>query len=107
VAIQEIRWDNGGSKPVEDFIFADGNKNVNHHLGSSVLIHRGIISAVNRVEFISDRMSYVTLRGRWCDIIVLNVHAPTEGKSHETKESFHEELERVFDKFSKSHIKFC
>jgi hypothetical protein len=23
-------------------------------------------------------MSYTVLRGRWCDIIVLNVHAPTQ-----------------------------
>jgi hypothetical protein len=23
-------------------------------------------------------MSYIILRGRWCDIIVLSVHAPTE-----------------------------
>jgi hypothetical protein len=36
------------------------------------------MSAVKRVEFVSDRMSYITLRGRWCNIIVLNVHAPTE-----------------------------
>jgi hypothetical protein len=25
-------------------------------------------------------MSYITLKDRWCDIIVLNVHAPTENK---------------------------
>jgi hypothetical protein len=33
-----------------------------------------IVSAVRRVSFISDRMSYIILRGRWCNIIVLNVH---------------------------------
>jgi hypothetical protein len=33
-----------------------------------------------RLEFVSDRMSYMILRGRWCNIIVLNVHAPTEDK---------------------------
>jgi hypothetical protein len=38
------------------------------------------MSAVKRVEFISDMMSYIILRGRWCDIIVLNVHTPTEDK---------------------------
>jgi hypothetical protein len=38
------------------------------------------LSAVKRLEFISGRMSYIILRGRWCDIIVLNVHAPTEEK---------------------------
>jgi hypothetical protein len=38
-------------------------------------VHKRIISAVRRVEFPhSDRMSYIILRGRWCNIIVVNVH---------------------------------
>ncbi|PNF33104.1 hypothetical protein B7P43_G15752 [Cryptotermes secundus] len=36
------------------------------------------ISAVKREQFVNDRMSYIILSGRWCDIIFLNVHAPTE-----------------------------
>jgi hypothetical protein len=47
-------------------------------------------------------MSYITLRGRWCDIIVLNVHAPTEDK---IDDRFYEQLERVFIKFPKCHMK--
>jgi hypothetical protein len=39
-----------------------------------------IVSAIKRLEFVSDRMSYIALRGRWCNIIVLNAHAPTEEK---------------------------
>jgi hypothetical protein len=61
-------------------------------------VHKRIISAVRRVECESDRMSYIILRGRWCHIIVLNVHAPTED---DVKDSFYEELERVFDEFPK------
>jgi hypothetical protein len=64
-----------------------------------------IISAVKRVEFVSDRMSYIILRGRCCHIIVLNVHAQTEDKIDYVKDSFYEELERVFDKFPKYHMK--
>jgi exonuclease III len=45
------------------------------------------------------------LRGRWCHIIVLNVHAPTEDKTDDVKDSFYEELERVFDKFHKYNMK--
>jgi hypothetical protein len=45
------------------------------------------------------------LRGRWCNIIVLNVHAPTEDKIDDIKDRFYEELEQVFDKFPKYHIK--
>jgi hypothetical protein len=64
-----------------------------------------IISAVKRVEFVSDRMLYITLRSGACDIIVLNIHAPTEDEIGEVKDTFCEELERVFDNFPKYHIK--
>jgi hypothetical protein len=50
-------------------------------------------------------MSYIILRGRWCHIIVLNVHAPIEDKTDNVKDSFYEELKRVFDKFPKYHLK--
>jgi endonuclease/exonuclease/phosphatase family metal-dependent hydrolase len=68
-------------------------------------VHKRITSAVKRVEFVSDTMSYLILRGRWCHIIVLNVHAPTEDKTDDVKDSFYEELERVFNKFPKYHTK--
>jgi hypothetical protein len=42
-------------------------------------------------------MSYIILRGLWCDNIVLNVHAPTEDKIDDVKDRFYEEQERVFD----------
>jgi hypothetical protein len=63
-----------------------------------------IISAVKRFEFVSERMSYIILGGSWC-IIVLNVHVATEDKTDDVKDSFYEELVRMFDKFSKYHIK--
>jgi hypothetical protein len=50
-------------------------------------------------------MSYIILRGQWCHIIVLNVHTSTEDKTDDVKDSFCEELERVFDKFLKYHMK--
>jgi hypothetical protein len=50
-------------------------------------------------------MSHIIVRGRWCDIIVLNVHAPAEDKIDDMKDSFYDELERVFDKFPKYHMK--
>jgi hypothetical protein len=45
------------------------------------------------------------LRGRWCNIIVLNVHAPCEDKSDDAMESFCEELARVFDQFPRYDLK--
>jgi len=68
-------------------------------------VHRRIVSAMKRVEFVSDRLSYMVLRGRWLNIIVVNVHAPSEEKSYVAKDSFYEELEQVFDQFPKYHMK--
>jgi hypothetical protein len=63
------------------------------------------MSAVKRAEFVSDRMPYIILRGRWCNIIVMNVHDPTEDKTDDVEDRFYEELEHVFDKFLKYHTK--
>jgi hypothetical protein len=43
-------------------------------------------------------LSYI-IRGRWCNIIVVNVHAPCEDTSNYIKDSFYEELGCVFDQF--------
>jgi hypothetical protein len=61
-------------------------------------LHKRIISVVKRVEFVSDGMSDIILRGPWCHIIVLNGHAAKEDKINDVNDSFYEELERVFDK---------
>jgi hypothetical protein len=37
-------------------------------------VHHRIAPAIKRVEFVSDRVSYIVMRGHWCNIIVLNVH---------------------------------
>jgi hypothetical protein len=50
-------------------------------------------------------MSYIILRGGWCDIIISNVHAPTQDEIDDVKDRLYEELERVFDKFPKYHMK--
>jgi hypothetical protein len=50
-------------------------------------------------------MSYKILRGHWFHIIVLNIHASTEDKTSDVKDSFYEELEYVFDTFPQYHMK--
>jgi hypothetical protein len=50
-------------------------------------------------------MSYIILRGCWCNIIVVNVHAPCEDTSDDTMDSFCEELGHVFDQFPRYNMK--
>jgi hypothetical protein len=81
VGVQEVRWDRGGTEPAGQYTFFYGKWNQNHLLGKGLFVHKRIMSAVKKVELVSDRMQYIMLRGRWCDIIVLNVHAPADYKS--------------------------
>jgi hypothetical protein len=59
--------------------------------GRSFLVHKRIVSTV--------RMSHTILRGRWCNIIVSNVHTPCEDKDDDVKDSLYEKLGRVLISF--------
>jgi exonuclease III len=106
VGVQEVRCEKEGTVKAGDYSFFYGKGNENHQLGAGFYVHHRMVSAVKRVEFVSDRVSYIVLRGRWCNIIVLNVHAPSEDKSNDSKDSFYEELLQVFDYFPWYHMKF-
>jgi exonuclease III len=99
VGVQEVRWEKVSTERAEDYTFFCRQGNRDHQLGTGFFVQKRTASAVRRVEFISDRMSYIILIGRWCNIIVLNVHAPCEDKGDDVKDSFYEELGRVLISF--------
>jgi exonuclease III len=105
VGVQKGRWEDSGNAPAGEYTFFYGKGTDNHELGTGSSVHKRIISAFKRDEFVSDRMSYIILRVRWFHIIVVNVHATTEDEIDDAKDSFYEELEHIFDKFPKYHMK--
>jgi hypothetical protein len=98
VVAQEVTWEGVNTEPAVEYTFFYGKENENHELGTVPPPPiRGIISEVKRAKFVIDRMSY---------LIVLNVHAPTEDKTYDVKDSFYEEMECVLDTFPNYHDSF-
>jgi hypothetical protein len=62
--------------------------------------HNKNISTIERVEFISNSISYVICRGRCCNIVALKVHVRTEDEI-DVKDKVCEKLESVFNKYQK------
>jgi hypothetical protein len=67
VGAEEVRWDKGGIERAEGTLCSRDRR-----MGSSVrnrfFVHKGITSAVRRVEFISHAMTNIVLSGRWCNM---------------------------------------
>ena len=78
-----------------------GKGNENHLVGMGCFVHDTVVSSLKRVEFVGDTMLYIGLRGHRCNVVVLNAHAPSEERSYDSKYSFYEELEQVFNHFPK------
>ena len=96
-------WEKGGISRAGFFFY--GKENGNNQLGTGFLVRQKRVLGVKGVDFVSDRMTGKVLRGRWCNIIVLNAHTPNNDKSDDSKDSFWEEQEQVFDHFPKYHMK--
>jgi hypothetical protein len=78
VGVQKVRWGTESIIRAWDYISFYGKGNENHQLRTGFCINHRIVSAIKTEEVVSDRMSYIVLRGCWCNIIVLNVHAQSE-----------------------------
>jgi hypothetical protein len=89
VGVQEVRWEGSGTVPAGEYTFFYGKGNETNELGTEFLAHKRIISAVKRVESVSEGTSYN----------VLNIHTPTKDKTDGVNGSSHEELENIFDTF--------
>jgi hypothetical protein len=63
VGVKEVRWEGGGTEPAGKYTFFNAKRNENHELGKVFFfMHKRFISVVKRAEFVTNRMSYTTLK---------------------------------------------
>jgi hypothetical protein len=83
VGVQKVRWDGKGYQIADNYTFLYGKGNINYHLGTGFFYLIESLQQLKRVEFVNDRMSYITPKG--C--------------------CFCEELEQILDQFPRNHMK--
>jgi hypothetical protein len=105
VGMQEVRWRVVAPNLRGNTHFSTERGMRNLNWVQVVLFIRESYQQLRGFEFVCDKMSYIITKCRWCRIIVLNVHAPTDDKTDDVKDSFYEELEHVFKKFPKHNLK--
>jgi len=60
VGVEEVSWGKEGAVRAGDYNYFYGKV-----LEQGFFLHHRIVSAVKRVEFVSDSLSYIILIGRW------------------------------------------
>ena len=57
------------------------------------------MNLVKDFEFVNDMLSYIVIKGKWYNYVIVNVHCPTEDKDNEIKDLNYETLKLV-DQFA-------
>jgi len=103
-ALQEIRWTNTGTININEITIFYGGCTEQRQLGTGFAVHKDLVPAVKEFKDINPRMSVLTIEAQWFDISFVNVHAPTEDKSQDEKETFYEQLESALNLIPSNRI---
>ena len=68
----EVRWPGEGSQESGSFALSYGGAE-RPEFGTGFLVRRRILSAIREVQFVSDRISYLILKGKRHDFVIVNV----------------------------------
>lgn len=99
VGIQEIRWQGQGRIDKAEYsLFYSGPQRRTGQYGTGFIISKRMRQSLIEFEAVNERICRVRMRGKFRNITIVNVHAPTEEKDGIIKEQFYDELERTCDR---------
>ena len=103
VAIQETSWSGNGVIKKKDFsLYYSGTKEQLGQAGTGFILMGRIRNNVIGFEAINERLCKIRIKGKYTNVTLVNMYAPTEDKTDPAKEKFYEELQLVTDQTPKS-----
>jgi exonuclease III len=102
LAIQEIRWSGTGLIKKQNYsLYYSRPSSKTGQAGTVFMLLKKIHHNVIGFEPYNERLCKLRIKGKYNNIMLINVHDPTEDHTEETKEQFHDNL-HFLDKTPKS-----
>lgn len=104
IALQETKQRGTDVIEMEDVMFFKSGGD-DRKLGSGFIVQKAFVQRVLSFKAISERMCVIRLKGEKGNVSILNVHAHTEEKEDDLKDTFYEVLEEEYEQLHKHDIK--
>jgi exonuclease III len=103
LAIQEIRWSGTGLIKKQNYsLHYSGPSSKTGQAGTGFMLLKKIHHNVMEFEPYNERLCKLRIKGKYNNITLINVYAPTEDHTEESKEEFYDNLKHLLDKTPKS-----
>jgi exonuclease III len=101
-ALQKIRCDGSGRVDKKRYaMFYRGTQTKTGQYGTGFIVTRKMKNNILPFEPRNERVSKLRKKGKFRNITLITVHAPTKGKEEQEKEEFYDRLEEVCGKIQK------
>jgi len=105
LAIQEIRWGGTGLIKKQNYsLYHSGSSSKTGQAGTGFILLKKMQNYVIGFEQYNECLCKLRIKGKYNNIMLINVRAPTEDHTEETKEQFYDNLQYLLDKTPKSDI---
>lgn len=106
VALQEVRWPGFRHLKSDNMtVFYSGNDNGRHEYGMGFIVKESLLKLVKKFETVDDRLCYLIIHGKPFNIALINCYVPTKTADNDYKDSFYDNLERVYDLIPRNCIR--
>jgi len=105
IALQEIKWkEHGKIKKNMYSLYYSCSQQWMGQLGTGFMVRKEVEKNIISFTPLNERICILRLKGKFYNITLINVHAPTEQKMEEEKDKFYDDLQKVYDRVPKHDI---
>ena len=104
-AVQEVPWKDSGKINKKNFtFFYSGSERKQGEYGTEFIVHAKTKQSIIGFEPVNNQISKIRVKGKFYNMTIINVYAPTEETDEEVKEVFYEEIQLVINRIPNNDL---